>query len=143
LNLANHLANPPGTWRPAKPAQAAAITELVAAAPLKLPQPYLDLLALSNGGEGDLAVEPGWISLWPVENVVAHNQGYEVGRYAPGFWGFGSNGGGELLAFDYRSGPPHPIVAIPFVPLDPAESVSVAPSFGALVEGIGRPMPAA
>ena len=143
MDLANQLANRPGMWRPAKPADATTVAGLVAAAPLKLPQPYLDLLAQSNGGEGDLAVEPGWISFWPAEDVVAHNMGYEVGRYAPGYWGFGSNGGGELLAFDYRVGPPHPIVAIPFVPLDAAAAVSVAPSFEALAESIGRQMPAA
>lgn len=142
LNLKGQLANSPGMWRPAKPAEAAAIAELVAAAPLTLPRSYLELLALSNGGEGDLAVAPGWISFWPVEDVVALNEGYEMGRYAPGMWGFGSNGGGELIAFDYRSGPPYPVVAIPFIPLDPAESISLAPSFEVLAEGIGRQMSA-
>ena len=43
---------------------------------------------------------PGYFILWPPDEVEQSNHEYEVSTYAPGFLAFGSNGGGELLAFD-------------------------------------------
>src|SRR4029453_3043958 len=79
-------------------------------APLNLPDSYLFQLENSNGGEGDLAVNPGWIAFWPAENIITWNADYEVDKWLPGFFGFGSNGGGELFAFDVRRGAPYLIV---------------------------------
>jgi len=56
-----------------------------------------------------------------------------------GFFGFGSNGGGELLAFDLRDGEPYPIVIVPLIPLDPNEAIQIARSFDELRELIGKP----
>ena len=65
-----------GTWRPAPPATETALAALPNQAPLELPPAYIAELAVSDGGEGDLGVEPGWIALWPAEEVVALNEGY-------------------------------------------------------------------
>jgi hypothetical protein len=109
-------------------------------APLKLPDSYLLQLEDSNGGEGDLAVNPGWIAFWPAEDVITWNAEYEVDKFLPGFFGFGSNGGGELFAFDLRRGDPYPIVMVPFIPIDPRQAVQIANSFDELREFIGTPL---
>jgi hypothetical protein len=86
------------------------------------------------GGEGELAVEPGWIQLWRPGDIVTFNQLYEVQHNLPGFFGLGSSGGGELFAFDLRD---HrrsaPVVIVPFIPMDAAHARPVADSFDALL----------
>src|SRR5947209_6466533 len=79
------------------PASATALRELAEAAPVPLPDEYAALLRFSNGGEGQLAVEPGWFQLWSAEEVLELNRDYGVNEFLPGFFGFGSSGGGELL----------------------------------------------
>ena len=143
MDLAAHLSRCPDIWRPAPPATPEALSRLAESAPIRLPKSYLDLLALSDGGEGDLRVEPGWISLWPADKVLQYNAQYQVQTNAPGLIGFGSNGGGELLAFDSASGPPYSIVAIPFTPMEPKCATLVALTFDALVAEIGTKLPAA
>jgi hypothetical protein len=127
-----------GVWRPAPPAESRVLAGLREAVKVPLPSSYFDQLAISNGGEGDLAKEPGWISFWRAEDVVELNAKYEVNEQLPGFFAFGSNGGGELLAFDARRGEPFPIVAVPFLPMDPQVSMRVAASFDELRTLIGK-----
>jgi SMI1 / KNR4 family (SUKH-1) len=114
------------------------IDKLSVESPITLPVDYLNLLRFSNGGEGELGVEPGWFQLWPAENVVEHNRGYNLSEWLPGFFGFGSNGGGELFAFDARHGEPWPVVMVPFCPLDSAEAVTMASSFAGWLRALGR-----
>jgi hypothetical protein len=102
-----------GIWQPAPPASETALAALREQAPTSLPAAYLAQLAVSDGGEGDLGVEPGWIAVWPCEEVISSNAGYSVPEFLRGFVGFGSNGGGELLAFDLRGEEPYPIVMVP------------------------------
>ena len=83
------------------PADPAAIAALLTACPIDLPAEYLAPFAFSNGGGGPLAVEPGWFQLWPAEDVLALNRDYGVQQQLPSLFGFGSNGGGELLGLRY------------------------------------------
>jgi hypothetical protein len=106
---------------------------------LALPPEYIEYLHITNGGVGDLGVEPGWFVLWRTEKVVEQNEGYEVRKNVPGFFGIGSNGGGELLAFDARSEQPWPVVMSPFIPMDEAEARQVAPDFESFVRLMGVP----
>ena len=66
------------------------------------------------------------------------NLDYEVGRQAPGFVAFGSDGGPELLAFDARRGPPHPVVAMPFGDVAAEEARPVADDFASFLKAAGR-----
>jgi len=75
--------------------------------------------------EGGLAMDPGWFQLWPEAEIQQFNVAYEVHTFAPNHYGFGSNGGGELLAFD-RQG--H-IVMIPFIGDGEADAKLVATSW--------------
>ena len=133
-----------GTWRPAAPAGELALKTLRDQATVRLPTAYLQQLATSNGGEGDLGVDPGWIVFWPAEEVLSLNTTYSLPEFLPGFFGFGSNGGGELLAFDVRGEEPYPVAMVPFIPLDPREAVQIAGSFDEIRDSIGkRPVGAA
>jgi hypothetical protein len=118
-----------------------AIRALTESAPIPLPEVYLAFLRNSNGAAGNLGIEPGYVAFWRAEEVLAHNLGYKVAEFAPGFFGFGSNGGGELLAFDHRGSAPWPIVMIPMIPMDSKEAIQVAPDFISLLTAFGRVMP--
>jgi hypothetical protein len=143
VNVRDHLDNCSGIWRPDPPAPLAALERLSREARITLPQTYLELLAISNGGEGDLAIEPGWVALWPVESVLELNQQYELASFVPGLFGIGSNGGGELIALDARHGVPFPVVCLPFIPLNFADALVVASSFDEFVPLIGASVDAA
>jgi hypothetical protein len=127
----------PGIWRSEDPALRDAVEQLEREAEIPLPESYLRLLAATDGGEGDLGAEPGWISLWPAEEVLNLNRSYEVEQHATGLFGIGSNGGGELFALDTRKGEPFPIVSVPFIPLDVREARVVAPDFDVLLSLLG------
>ncbi len=66
------------------------------------------------------------------------NEAYSVADFLPGWIGFGSNGGDELLAF----APGGRVAMVPFVPMDAHQAVEMAPSFTALVQAFGRDSPA-
>lgn len=79
----------------------------------KLPDDYLAYLRVSNGGEGPVGPD-SYLILFPAEQIAVLNEAYEVDRWAEGLVIFGSDGGGEAIAFDTRSLPPR-IVSVPFV----------------------------
>ena len=139
MSFADHVANAPGIWRSAHPADKEAIAALRAAAPIELPVTYLEMLAVTNGGEGDLGIKPGWFAPWPAEDVIRLNAGYQVADNLPKLFGFGSNGGGELIAFDTRDSQPWPIVMVPFVPMEMTEAVLIARDFDEFSNAIGVP----
>ena len=82
------------------------INALTLASPHPLPNTYLSLLRSANGGEADIAAgtrcDASYLVLWASSEVVPFNSDYELHEYAPAFLAFGSNGGGELFAFDTR-----------------------------------------
>jgi hypothetical protein len=86
------------------PAESEAVAKLAGAFP-QLPQAYLAFLGVSNGVEGPLGVEPGWFVVWPAEESLVASKEYEVPKYLPGYFAFGSNGGAELLVFRLSPGP--------------------------------------
>ncbi len=90
-----------------------------------IPEDYLTYLRSGARTEGGLTIEPGWFQLWPEREIEGHNRGYEVAKYAPGYLGFGSNGGGELFAFDLLGR----VVMIPFIPMDGEYAVVIAESW--------------
>ncbi len=67
------------------------------------------------------------------------NRDYELADYVPGFFAFGGNGGGEMLAFDTRTSAPWKIYAIPYIGNGESDALLVAESFEQFVEMIGHP----
>ncbi|NOV29568.1 SMI1/KNR4 family protein [Methylomonas sp. ZR1] len=100
-----------------------------------LPASYLDLLRLGNGGEVGLPINPYRLCLDSAEDALAY---WESGTYTiQEAFVFGSNGCGELLAFDMRQSGTCSVVC--FDPIDPDGSIEqIAPRFEhfiALIEG--------
>lgn len=120
------------------PAARESIKKLTSQVDFKLPQSYLQLLAISDGTEGDLGIEPGWFQLWEAEKVAENNQDYCVNEFLPGFWGFGGNGGGELFAFRMNDGEPYAVYLIPFIPMEEKRAVLIADSFDSFILFMGK-----
>lgn len=91
-----------------------------------LPQDYVDFLISHNGGEGFLNDE--YVIFWAVDELAQFNKDYEVTEYAPGFFLFGSNGGGEAFAYNLRKLPPE-IVMLPFIGMEPKHAKKLAATF--------------
>ena len=64
---------------------------------MDLSEDYLCFLKLCNCGEDELPIDPYWFQIWSAEEVLEHNEGYQANKFLPGFFAFGSNGGGEML----------------------------------------------
>jgi hypothetical protein len=118
-----------GKWHKQTPCSEEELQALVGRATVQLPPEYVAYLRESNGGGGDIGVEPGWIEFWRAKEVPENNRGYEVQLAVPGFYAFGSDGDGEMFAFDTRAGKPWPIVMIPFIPMTADEAIKIAPDF--------------
>src|SRR5689334_5959406 len=72
-----------------------------------------------------IPVQPWVCELWPLDQVRAYNSGGMILECAPGYFGFGSNGAGELFAFS----PSETIVCLDFCGLNPQEALHVASSW--------------
>lgn len=93
---------------------------------LCLPDDLLSVYSELNGGEGFVGEQ--YFILWKAEELIPFNEDYETGKYAPGIFLFGSNGGGEGFGFDTRS-KPYKVVEIPFIGMDLEYATTVAESF--------------
>ena len=127
-------------WHAGSPAAAEAVAAL-AARYSDLPTAYLRLLETEDASEGDLGADPGWVSLWPAAEVVELNAAYAIDTFLPGFLGFASTGGGELLAFDTRVAPWR-ICMVPFIPMEDTHAVEIAPDFATLAQQFRHTPPA-
>jgi hypothetical protein len=126
-----------GIWDSAPPGDELELVELVRRAPIELPAEYLAYLLESDGGGGDIPVQPWCMFFWKSNEVHLNNERYEVPRNAPGFYGFGTNGGGEMFAFDARQAKPCQVVILPFIPMDAKEAIQVAPDFASFRKMFG------
>ncbi len=89
----------------------------------------------SNGPkEGPLTIDPGWFQLWDHNEIDQLNVAYKTHEFAPSFLGFGSSGGGEMLAFDDNGC----IFMIPFISLDGKEAVLIADSWRDFENSFGK-----
>jgi hypothetical protein len=126
-------------WHKVEGASSAAIEQLKVVAPVALPESYLSLLSISNGGEGPLPVQPLWLCLYSAEEVVQIEQAGTFREFFSKLFVIGGNGGGEAVALDLRGTEPYPLVAFDMANINLSESVqTIAPSFDAALELIGR-----
>ena len=116
-----------------------ALREFLAKCPVKLPDDYVRLLRSTNGCEGELAIEPGWVQLWSTEDIFNLNQSYAVEEFHPGYFGFGSSGGGVMFAFNVHSAQSSAVFGIPFDSIDPDDIVVVANDFSTFARAMGYP----
>lgn len=128
-------------WSRADPATEDAIQGLIMETGMDFPEDYLNLLRYSNGGEGELGVDPLWFSIYPAEEVVELNRRYEIESYLPGYFAFGSNRGGEALLFDTRKSKPWKVYYAPFIGMEEDQVLECAANFKEFVRSMGRPSP--
>jgi len=76
--------------------------------------------------------EPGYLALWLLGEIEANNKAYRVPLYAPGFLGFGTDGGGELLAFDASGA----VFKLPLVGMEPKCAQRIADSWNEICQRI-------
>ena len=98
---------------------------------VRLPDDYRSFLMRFNGGEGFIGKH--YLILWKAEELHQHNRDYQVNEYAPGFFMFGSTGGGDGFAFDTRS-QPYRVMQVPFIGMSLEDAFFVADSFTRLLE---------
>jgi len=136
MNVRDILGQPEREWRAEAPASEADIALLESKANRELPREYLDLLRFSNGGEGPLALPPLWFQLYAVNDCIALCLNQLILERFPTFMFFGSNGGLESIAFDFREGPPWRIVMVDQI-AGTESAEEIAPNIGAFIEAIG------
>jgi hypothetical protein len=125
-------------WSRQPPASATVIVQLVEECEAELPGAYITFLSLSNGGEGTLGIEPGWFRVWSAEEVLEANMGYEVRNHLPNHFAFGTNGGGEMFAFDLAGDNPSKVYMIPFITMEAGDAILIADSFEDFVSAMGH-----
>jgi hypothetical protein len=128
----------PHSRRPSEKKLPAAVLALLRKYP-SLPRAYTKFLAESGGAEGPLGVDPGWFVIWPPEDALTASDKYEVAQYVPGYFAFGSNGGGELFIINIEAtDEQRPVYMAPAIGMSPEELIEVAPSFTAFASEMGK-----
>ena len=80
------------------------LSSLVNHVDFELPQKYLELLKFSNGGEGPLSVQPFNFVLDNIEDTISMFSSEHYRNLYHGYFIFGGNGAGELMALKIRTG---------------------------------------
>lgn len=93
-----------------------------------LPEEYKQFLIAHGAFEGFTTGEPGYIALWPLNEIPGNNLDISIQQYAPGYLAFAGNGGGEVLVFDTSGA----IYRLPLIGMEPRHAIKIANSFGEL-----------
>jgi hypothetical protein len=101
------------------------VTNKASGASMKFPADFTRYLKTGGSRTGELPDFPLWFEIWPPEEMDQWNRDYEVQKYAPGFYGFAGDGGGEMYAF----GPDGRIYALPFIGMEPKVAKLLAESW--------------
>jgi SMI1 / KNR4 family (SUKH-1) len=141
MDLLGILEDTTADWSRKAPASEEAIQALISDTGLDFPAEYLSLLRYSNGGEGELAVQPLWFVIDPVEDVVKRNQEMGIAKWLPGYFRFGSSGGGSSLLFNTRESRPWKVYHVDDVGMEEEYVYESTPDFGAFIKAMGRPSP--
>ena len=125
-------------WQSAPGATSEEVDRLKKASSLPIPEPLLNLLKQTNGGEGDLALPPLLFVLDSVDAIVdSMNAPFLIEEFAQ-FLFFGGNGGLERIAFDLRKDTqPLPIVMIDPI-AGPESAETIAPDIETFIAAIGK-----
>lgn len=101
-----------------------------------LPNDFIEVFSTSNGYEGPIG-KSGYLVIWPVEDIHRNNEEYGFLEYLPGIVAFGSDGGGEAFAFDFRNGE-STVVQVPFASMSDADVEELAGSFSKFLIQMSR-----
>ena len=143
---------PDQRWERQPGADHDAIDQLAIAAQGRLPTGLLRFLGWSNGGEGPLAVEPGWIELDDASYLISTLEDPDLAVLNTSFLMIGKGRKDEWIALDLRADGASPVVWIDDALVDGFETFTrtadinahvrpVAPDFDALLPLIGTALP--
>lgn len=91
-----------------------------------LPEEFITYHARDGRREGPVSsIALGWMILWPLADIYRLNDEYHVTEFAPDLLGIGSDGGGEMLAFDKDDR----VLKVPFIGMDAREAILIAPTW--------------
>jgi hypothetical protein len=125
-------------WQKQPGAHYISLVELREKAGMVLPPHYLQFLERCNGGEGELSVAPMWLVMWPAERLIEYNRELEMETYAPGFFAFGGDGGGEIFAFAIDEAVDSAVYRLPILEMTPDKAKVIAANFDAFAACIGK-----
>ena len=86
----------------------------------KLPEGYIEFLEKANGAE--IYFEENYIRLFPLNDIIQWNKDYELDIYAPDYFLFGSDGGGNAFFIERKS---CKIFQIPFEAMSEAQEYGI------------------
>ena len=95
---------------------------------MNLPKEYEDYIAAKGIFEGSTTGEPGYIMLWPPDELDSINTEISIAELAPGYNAFASNGGNEVIAFNAAG----TVFMIPLIGMDSQYVIQIAETFGEL-----------
>ncbi|MFO0913560.1 MAG: SMI1/KNR4 family protein [Pirellulales bacterium] len=137
MDVRRILTAPDRNWHSVPGASADDLARLEKASPLPIPEPLLDLLRQTNGGEGDLALPPLLFVLDTVDDIIDGLNDAFLKEEFPQFLFFGGNSGLERIAFDLRKDTqPLPIVMIDPI-AGPESAETIAPDIETFIAAIG------
>ena len=99
---------------------------------IDLPEDYVAYLEGDGVSEAATDGDPGYLQLWHPDEIEEMNQKIGVPEIVPGFLGFGSDGGGELLAFDEQGA----VFMLPMVGMEARYARKIADSWSDIRERI-------
>lgn len=91
----------------------------------RIPPALLEYYRRGGALSLELDCQPFACDFWPLESLADYNAEYRVSQCAPGYFGFGTNGGGEMFAI----APDGRVVCVPFIGMSPALEICVAASW--------------
>lgn len=99
--------------------------------PCRLPDDLYTLYKESNGAEG--VIGDGYLILWPLSELIDLNRAYNVEKFAPDFFLFGSDGGDIAYGVERNT---IRIYQMPFIGMSEAEAELIGNSLSDLLDHI-------
>jgi len=126
-------------WYQQKGASVEALENLRRVCKVEHPVSLIELLTYSNGGEGPLPVDPYNFCLDSAETIAESLTAGTFQEFFPGYFVFGSSGGGEIFALDTNAGSGMPVVTLDSTNADLSESRrEIAGGFEAFLLLVGK-----
>lgn len=100
---------------------------------IKFPQEFVDVMLKSNGLEGFCGEEI--ISIWKIEDIVPLNKAYAVKDFFPSLIYFGTDGCGEMYAFNFAV-KGIPVLKVDAISVDLKEAILCGSTFLNFLENL-------
>ena len=108
-----------------------------------IPAPYFEYLQQFGAVRLDVPdISSGFVSFWPLSEVLRLNEQYRIAEFAPGLFAFGMDGVGQLYVFDLRDPLKVSVGDVPSIPLALNEYRVLASSFEQFAQQLSRGSPA-